>query len=555
MYYAYMISFKGAVVNINAFSDTHGRVENSPAAYQTFLDNRKDILVKPGRGRENFLMIAGDWFMAGNTKGYLSNPASSSQDYQVLFFNKLISGLRKLSRNLKVFFTPGNHDFDAGSDKLSESIRKMDVDAVVSSNIVQEDSAAFSDNFKKGKFVKSKIVNISDDKNLFKKHKMLVLGLSPVNMSYYNKPDGTAFIDDVKKPQIKITPKDYERTLISLEKKINKFKERHPKGIVVLMAHSGANVAQELAQRNGNIDVILDAHEHKDYKSKIGKTTIIGLSKDFKKIENIKITLNDEGDVTDITTKKYKPEITKEHNNRLSSSYRRVFNKDLSSSFYIDTPAQVDELEVANVRCGNSYLANLVTDVILEELQKIDPNIDAFGINASAIRKGLPASHKGPATRLELMFVLNGMQDNAAFIYTNKVTGRELINIIYSNLRFNRLDCEKNPIVHYSGLTIDMRLADLDIKTASDEELKEMIHMEKTGQPIELDKIYKIANPQKWLQKSEYSNIERLAKEAVPLYGANAKKLFIEHFESLPQEEGAVRVAAKLQDRIIGTSF
>lgn len=550
-----MISFKGALININALSDTHGRVEGAAAAFQTFKDNKADMFVHEERGKKNFLMVSGDWYMAGDTTGYLSNPKATSTFYQLQFFNEFVKKLKRYSKNMQTFFTIGNHDLDAGTRTLNNYLIKMNAQTV-STNLDFKNSPALTESIRKGKLVKSKIIDIEDDKVKGKTHKMLILGLSPVNMPYYNKiKSEISFLDESKKSQSAVTKKEFQNSLLELDKTINDFKEEYPKGVVVLMSHCGCGVAESLMLRNPGLNLVLDGHEHEDSEFSLSPSSkFLKLSKDFKKIENVKIVIDDNGDISEIKRRKYKPDLDKEHHNEMSTYYRKKFAKDLAQKFIIRTKCDnLAELSTDKIRNGNNYLANFVTDVILNEVQQIDPNIEIFGINSSAIRKGLSTSQSKAVNNLDLMLVLNGIKTEVSDIFINRITGEELIKIIHANLSFNKKDPEKNTLMQYSGLIIDKRLSNFNIINTPMEELRRFVVAEKTGEPIELKKKYKVANVEKWLTKSEYSEISRLKHEAVRLPGANAKELFMKYFSDL--SSGKTEVFAQKQDRIIDYPF
>ena len=47
------VSFKSAIVNINAVSDTHGELAMANNALETMRNLNKDIFVKEGKGKKN----------------------------------------------------------------------------------------------------------------------------------------------------------------------------------------------------------------------------------------------------------------------------------------------------------------------------------------------------------------------------------------------------------------------------------------------------------------------------------------------------------------------
>ena len=80
------LSFKGANLYINALSDTHGQLGLMENLCAKIEENKQDIFLKEKEGNKNVFIVAGDWFMAGDVKGYKTNPDWNSQKYQLVFF-------------------------------------------------------------------------------------------------------------------------------------------------------------------------------------------------------------------------------------------------------------------------------------------------------------------------------------------------------------------------------------------------------------------------------------------------------------------------------------
>ena len=56
-----------------------------------------------------------------------------------------------------------------------------------------------------------------------------------------------------------------------------------------------------------------------------------------------------------------------------------------------------------------------------------------------------------------MMNVLNGIVHDEASILKNEVSGSVLLDLILENLLFNEKAPERNPIMHYSGITFDKK--------------------------------------------------------------------------------------------------
>ena len=528
-------NFKGAVLNINSFSDNHGNLDKLDKFYQSVEDKKDELFLDNKKGNQNVLLVAGDWFISGGTKGYKSKPDANSHFYQALFFNKFIKQIQDFGFNLKTYFVPGNHELDAGVDEFAKILKKIFA-TVLMTNIDFEESPALKSLASKNKVVRQDILEVDDDKNPNLKHKALFLGINPVNMPYYKKDtEVIKFINEIPKASKLVTPEDYKETFDETVKTIEKFKKRNPKGIVIVSSHTGVDFAQNLALKMGgeNINLILNAHEHKDDIEDVSGVKIVNLNQNFNKYINTKFFIDDDGSLkSDIELTEYYPlkrPRKSPESSYFKAFYNRVFDKDLEKEYKIQPDkADVLTLNVDDVRLGNNYLANFVTDSILSEIQKTNPEIEIFGINASAIRTSLDTKEAGGANNLQMMNVLNGIVHDEASILKNEVSGSVLLDLILENLLFNEKAPERNPIMHYSGITFDKKaLLEAHHSGKTNKYLSQFVKTT-DNEPIDLQKIYTIANVEKYFKKSKNDLIHGiLYKEAKPTR-LNAKDLFIQ---------------------------
>lgn len=520
-------AFKGATLNINAFSDTHGQLENTGPFFEEIKENEKDLFLKDKKGTKDVIALAGDWYMAGNVTGYKSKPDYNSQRFQLIFFNKLIKELKTFSKNALSIFTPGNHDFDAGFEEFKNCAQKMDSE-IVATNIDYENS----DDFIKHRLFKSYTVEIPDDKNPALVHKALFLGVLPANMSYYNKQlTGIKFLDNVFKPQSKISPDDIQNTLKALKDEIDKFKKQNPKGAVILLDHFGGNFQKEILAQKLPVNVILSAHEHMDFEKTINGTSIFMLYQNFKKFENVKVRFSDDGDIEYIQSKAYYPKEIK-CENVMESFFERVFKKDLQTHFEIPASGNIKELALKGIRYENSPLANYITDVILNRIRKKYPDTDFFALNASAIRGSLKTENSGSINNINLLLTLNGIKEEDADIFISRLSGEELLDIIIENLIANEKDNTKNPLTHFSNLKIQKDLLLKGYKAGvPKKDLIKFLTKINTGETLELDKSYNCANVEKFFKKNKNPQITAIFNsqntKKTPL---NAKDEFRKHF-------------------------
>ena len=405
------VSFNAAMLNINAFSDTHGELLYANSALEEMRSRKIDIFCKSDdKASANVIAVCGDWFIDGSRKGYITNPKKEVARFQLDILNEFIRQIKGIASNTMTLFTPGNHEFDGGVKLLDDVLANLDAE-VLFSNLDISSSDGFQKSISGNKIINEKIVEIEDDKNPELKHKFLFLGISPVNMpAYQKKLDGVSLIDAIPKPQRYVTKEDYEKTLEYCKGRISKFKRENPNGHVIFMCHTGVNFADTLA-RESSVDLVFDGHEHKDPIRVVNGTPIVPLSQNFKKIVNAKMKVDDEGNLADIGLKSFSP-LENKTKGPLLKLYRKLFAKDTKNKYSIRTDKEnVQQLDIKDVRQGNSFLANFITDTILEELKKKDGSIDFFALNSSSIRHPLNVSMEPKNSFLDVMSVLSGIKE------------------------------------------------------------------------------------------------------------------------------------------------
>ena len=524
--------FKGATININALSDVHGNLELADSGYQVLMQNEKDIFVKEEKGKKNFLIIGGDWFISGGKTGYLTNPNKPLMKFQGEMLNEFIGKIKEKYPMLKSIFIPGNHETDGGIEIFSQAMRNVDADVIIT-NLDFENSDLMQDAIHEGKVIKEEITTVADDKNAKKEYPVLNLGVMPVNLEYYlNNHRGLELIENCRLPQKNVSSNQTRKTRELIKQRIEQFRNENPNGIVVLTCHTGVNLADELAKET-KIDLIFDAHEHKDETRYINGTPIVALSQNFQKIANAKIIISDDGK-KEIKIKELRPCDGMFQQGELGKFYNELFKKDVIPIYSIMSD-DISSLSTDGIRSKNNHLANFVTDAIRDEIKEYDPAVDVFALNASAIRGGFEISKNKPKTSpIEIANCLVGINHKVANVVVNDVSGRELAYIVLDNFLFNRVDTEKNPLVHYSGLKIDKTgfLAAYD-KGIIGDELCNFIFLSDTNEPVNPNKKYRIANVEKYFTKATSKRAEELYASSRPL-NINIHDLFKDHFKKHP---------------------
>ena len=106
--------------------------------------------------------------------------------------------------------------------------------------------------------------------------------------------------------------------------------------------------------------------------------------------------------------------------------------------------------------------------------------------------------------------------------------------MILDNFRFNKLDPERNTIIHYSGLKIDKTgFMDAYSKGKIGSDLCEFVTLTDTNEQINPDETYKIANAEKYFIKAHDEKIKKMYENSSKL-GAGVHKLFRDHFIKHP---------------------
>ncbi len=522
------LSFKSAVININAVSDTHGELARADNALETMKELSQDIFVKEGKGKKNIFAICGDWFMSGAKKGFTQNPDKPLAFFQLDILNEFINQINSIQNN-SVLFVAGNHEFDGGVSLFDKIASRLNAE-IIMTNLKKYKSPALIESA--DKILKQKIIEVDDDKNPDLKHKVLFLGISPVNMSAYKKDlRGIEFLNNSPSYQANITKNDYLKTLENCKRQIARFKRKNPNGIVVLLNHTGVGFADNLANES-NVDLVLNGHEHKNNIRTVNDTLIVEMSQDFNKLINAKLKIDDRGKLSNIELKTYYPAEGKT-NGPISELYNKLFGEDLKPKYGITTPnPQITQLDIKFIRNKNNYLSNFVTDSVLEEIKKIRPDVDFFALNSSSIRHPLKISKEPAISNFDIINVLSGINDDEGDIVISEVTGKQILEMVLDNILNNNIAPQKNSLIQYSGLKINKtKLLKAFVNRSPKEELINNIFNATTNEPLILNKKYKIANVIKYFNKTKNQRI-KVMKDTSKSLNVTVQELFKKHFET-----------------------
>ena len=300
---------------------------------------------------------------------------------------------------------------------------------------------------------------------------------------------------------------------------------------MVLLSHTGVNFAENLI-KNSQVDLVFDGHEHKDEIRVVDGVPIVALSKNFRKIFSTNIKFDDNGNLKFFRIKEFEP-LKSKQKGPLSDLYNKIFKDDVKPIYTVksDKP-DIQQLDMENIQTGNSYLANFITDCLLEEVQKENPNVDFLALNSAAVRHGIKLSEKPSVSNIDLRNILSGIKSEDSTIYITDVTGKELADIVLDNYLSNGNNPQRNPLLHYSGLITDRTNLLKAVENGADyPEIAQCIIEARTNKPIDLSANYKIANIEKYFNKSLNPDIKAL-KDKSENSGLDAKALFEKHFEN-----------------------
>ena len=493
--------FKGATININAFSDVHGHIEKTECAYQAMRKN--GAFTDKKRGGANFIINAGDWYIPKNNIGFKDKENKSFTNYQLLMYNKFIETAKKDYPNIKTVFVPASHEFDGGEELFNKLLKKTDsrfisanLDFSISPTVARDDSS--------DKLTTSTIDFVSDDKNPKISYPVLNVGVSPLNMKTYS-----GYSSGIYSPPKQITnEKHYLFTMQAVQSIVNKFKSIYPNGIVIITCHTRTDFAKNLA-KEVDADIIFNSHEHKAESEQIENTQIVNLSKDFDRISNVQLQIDDNGKLSDIKIRNLYPQQgNPQEESPIGKYFNKLFKKDLEKTHtLICLNKSVQNLSTEGNEPDNNNLANFVTDIVLHQIQDFDKNVDIFALNSSSIKGGFSLEEGKNTSNVDILNCLTGISAPQGEIYTTKVTGIELVEFILEDYLNNMADKENNPIMQYAGIKINKSALMRDYHIGKNlEDLCKYILLKKTEQPIEPDKTYKIANVLKHFQKSDSDN-------------------------------------------------
>jgi len=531
----YNTHFGSSQVNIASMADSHGDILSIPHVIKTIQENRDTIFEKKNLpSTQNVLAIVGDYYMNPGGNGILTDPQKTFGDVQDSFLHKLIYEVaRNFSQNQRfdTVYTPGNHCFGAGDIWLFDRLYKAPMSSVIT-NVNLEKSPIIDKIVSRVPNITShKVYEVPDSKNPDIKNHVLFLGVTIPSM-YYNMHNikHTVFYDQTTKNDASMTKDDFKETIVLLKNKIKEYKKQYPNGAVVLMSHTGNKISNIFAENVDGIDVILNAHDHRDYSTMVGKTQILSHGQNNKFLRSVNLMFDDNGKLYCVKSQKFEtaPYIRDTRKDSyLQKFVKSLLKKDLVPLLYLDkSEIKTKDFIFSNdIRYKNTLLMNYITTALGTEARKVYPSLDAVGIPATIIRNGLFSNNlRTTFNNIDLLNMFKGVDTNVSRLRIGKITGEELTNLIVENALNNIESQTRNALIQWSDIQIN-RSALIRMVNRGANNLSSTIKIRnrKTGvyEPIRPKKQYTIILADKYLIKDTKS--------------IQVPKLILKKFERIPE--------------------
>lgn len=498
------IGFKAAQVNIIAMSDNHGNVHNLPKLVGTIEQNKGDIFKKADeKSTLNMFAIAGDFFMNPHKKGYMTKPELSNGDIQANFLNKVVNTVKGfVKNNFDTVYAPGNHCYDGGDEFLYNKLKDEPVKTLVT-NVDLEKSPLVSDLMKTHPdIVTSKVYEVQDDKNPALKHNVLFMGVTIPSLK--GKLTKTELYDNNNKKDTQISEADLQKTFEVLNKQVQEFKEKHPKGAVVLLSHMGAPISKMIENNVPNINVILNGHDHTRDNANDGKTMINSLGKDNEIVKSVNFKFDDDGNLKDVGFNMFITE------NSVENKDVKAF---LDKNFVEDVKPLVkmkgaSELEYSDkIRYANTELTNYLTSTVAEQARKEMPDLASIALQSSYVRGGI----KEGSNNLNLLKIFDGIDVESQNLNVGNVKGSEIVDIIAKNVKSNLQAPTRNTLIQWSDFQVNRSLIEQIEAGKSDKTYQDAVKCrnQQTGEfeAIDMNNDYKILLSNKMLSKKDFAQV------------------------------------------------
>ena len=498
------IGFKAAQVNIIAMSDNHGNVHNLPKLVGTIEQNKGDIFKKADeKSTLNMFAIAGDFFMNPHKKGYMTKPELSNGDIQANFLNKVVNTVKGfVKNNFDTVYAPGNHCYDGGDEFLYNKLKDEPVKTLVT-NVDLEKSPLVSDLMKTHHdIVTSKVYEVQDDKNPALKHNVLFMGVTIPSLK--GKLTKTELYDNNNKKDTQISEADLQKTFEVLNKQVQEFKEKHPKGAVVLLSHMGAPISKMIENNVPNINVILNGHDHTRDNANDGKTMINSLGKDNEIVKSVNFKFDDDGNLKDVGFNMFITENSAE-NKDVKAFLDKNFVEDVKPLVKMKGASELEYSD--KIRYANTELTNYLTSTVAEQARKEMPDLASVALQSSYVRGGI----KEGSNNLNLLKIFDGIDVESQNLNVGNVKGSEIVDIIAKNVKSNLQAPTRNTLIQWSDFQVNRSLIEQIEAGKSDKTYQDAVKCrnQQTGEfeAIDMNNDYKILLSNKMLSKKDFAQV------------------------------------------------
>lgn len=498
------IGFKAAQVNIIAMSDNHGNVHNLPKLVGTIEQNKGDIFKKADeKSTLNMFAIAGDFFMNPHKKGYMTKPELSNGDIQANFLNKVVNTVKDfVKNNFDTVYAPGNHCYDGGDEFLYNKLKDEPVKTLVT-NVDLEKSPLVSDLMKTHPdIVTSKVYEVQDDKNPALKHNVLFMGVTIPSLK--GKLTKTELYDNNNKKDTQISEADLQKTFEVLNKQVQEFKEKHPKGAVVLLSHMGAPISKMIENNVPNINVILNGHDHTRDNANDGKTMINSLGKDNEIVKSVNFKFDDDGNLKDVGFNMFITENSAE-NKDVKAFLDKNFVEDVKPLVKMKGASELEYSD--KIRYANTELTNYLTSTVAEQARKEMPDLASIALQSSYVRGGI----KEGSNNLNLLKIFDGIDVESQNLNVGNVKGSEIVDIIAKNVKSNLQAPTRNTLIQWSDFQVNRSLIEQIEAGKSDKTYQDAVKCrnQQTGEfeAIDMNNDYKILLSNKMLSKKDFAQV------------------------------------------------
>lgn len=381
---------------------------------------------------------------AKETNTLLLDGGDALQGHNLVTLSKGENGVKVLNQLGYDAIAAGNHEFDYGSERLTELVAMLDA-PMLSANVKKEDGT---------NFLEAYTIKEMDG------FKVGIFGLSTPQTKYMSHPNNTKSLT-------------FEDPAVVAQTMVDELKDKVD--VIIAVAHlgnEGTDTSLAVAKAVEGIDVIVDGHSHSEYTNGlyVNDTLIVQAKEKTKNLGIAKLAIED-GKVVAKTAYMYSkadaadatPDATVETLiNTIDEANKVIENEVVANAPYI-----LDG-ERADVRTGETNLGNMIAEALLDI-----SGADAALTNGGGIRASIDA---GEVTKGEVLTVL----PFGNTVRVLELTGADIKAAIENGI--TDYPEAKGAFPHIAGMTVKF-----DATKAAGERVVEMTI---GGQPLDEAKTY-----------------------------------------------------------------